>query len=116
MATNDRALMAAERDNQMLRDRWKRFNEKNKSAIQHTIGATITTASAFGFGYLQGRWPDKAQVGGLPVSLVAGGVLTVGAAMGWIPEAQYTGPLGTGGLACFGALEGLKKGQEAASK
>jgi len=116
MATNDRALMAAEREVQNYKDRIKRWNEKNKTTVQQVVGGTIAAGSAFGFGYVQGRYPDRAQVGGLPVSLVAGGILTVGTAMGWIPEAEYLGPVGVGGLACFGALEGLKKGQEAAQK
>lgn len=115
MATNDRAIMAAEAENANLRGRIKRFNEKNKAVIAQTVGASIAAGSAFGFGYLQGRYPERAQVGGLPISLVAGGAITVGCAMGWIPEAEYVAPIGVGGLAAFGALEGLKKGQAAAS-
>ncbi len=116
MASTEKALMQAERENQALKDRWKRFNEKNKNAIQQTVGGLLTGGSAFAFGYFQGRYPDRAQIGGVPASLVIGGGLLVGSAMGWIPEAEYVAPIGAGGLAAFGAIEGLKKGEEAKAK
>lgn len=117
MATgNDRQLMAAEREVQTLATRIKRMKDENKQAIEATVGAVLVTGGAFGFAFVEGRFPDRAQVGGLPISLIAGGLGTTLAAMGELPEEKYLGPLAQGALACYGALKGYKMGQEAKTK
>lgn len=112
------ALVALERENQSLSARWRSAREKAKAETGKLVDAALTSGSAFGFGYAQGRYPDKFQLGGAPLSLVIGGGLVVASVMGLMPKSaqDYGDAVGVGGLAAYAAIKGLQSGQDAAKK
>lgn len=99
----------------------QRFQNVKKRAAEESrlvVDAGITGGAAFGFAYVQGRYPTKAQIGTVPLSLVVGGGLIAASVMKWMPasSASYASALGTGALAAYAAERGFAAGQNAANK
>lgn len=108
--------MALAREIDTLRNRLGKVREKSKQEVEQITDAALTAGASFGFAYLQGRYPTKAQVGQVPLSLIAGGGLLIGGLMKWIPEGQYVASVGSGAIAAYAAMKGFASGQEAAQK
>ncbi len=114
---SDRALIALEKDNQTLRSRLKKLSGKDKEAVKQGIFTASAMGSAFGVSYLEARYPDKAQVASVPVSLLAGGVASIVGAMGYAGEnSDVIGMAGLGMLCAYGAKRGTESGNDAKAK
>lgn len=96
----------------------KTLRDKNKEAIGHTIGTAATMGSAFAVSYIEGRYPDKKDIFGVPVSLAAGVACTIAGVLGAGGDKTANAVLqsvGNGALAAYAAGRGLEMGREAQS-
>jgi len=113
------ALSHVRNANEKLQERIARIRTEHKSAIRETMGAGISIGTAFGIGYLEGRYPERMLhfIAGFPLSLVAGGVglALAGFEVGGAEAAQYIGDAGRGALAAWAAGAGGAIGREQAA-
>jgi len=113
------ALSHARVEREKLQERISRIKRDHKNAIRETVGAGITVATAFGVGYMEGRYPSYSNlIGSLPLSLVAGGALLTmaGLEVGGAEQAAYIGDAGRGCLAAWAAGSGGAFGREGLEK
>lgn len=112
------ALTHARTANERLQERISKIRNEHKIAIRETVGAGITIGTAFGIGYLEGRYPARMLnfVAGFPLSLIAGGVglALAGFEVGGPEAATYLGDAGRGALAAWAAGRGGDIGREQA--
>ncbi len=96
-----------------------RVREKAETAIGQGIEVAEVGATAFGFGYANGRWggdEGEIKVFGLPVDLGTGIALT-GLAMfgGFGKYAEHGVNVGAGAIASYGYRTGYQLGSDAAT-
>lgn len=93
----------------------QRLKNESKAATTQAVRTATTMGSAFGVGYIEGRYPDKKDIFGVPVSLATGIVATIAGVMGWAGKANTDVVLsvGDGCLAAYAARRGLELGKEA---
>jgi len=112
------ALSHVRTANERLQERINRIRTDHKSAIRETVGAGITIGTAFGIGYMEGRYPENMLhfIAGFPLSLVAGGVglALAGFEVGGPEAAAYIGDAGRGALAAWAAGRGGEIGRDQA--
>jgi hypothetical protein len=116
MANEHAALVAAESQINRLQGRLARVASEKKSEISKVVNAAATGATAFGLGYVEERYPDRAQIGGMQLSTVIGGLAFVAGALGWTGEDELMLSIGTGALAVSAAKKGSEAGKEAKKK
>lgn len=110
MATE--AIQHVREQKEKLMERIQRMRAEHATGVRETVGAGITVATAFGLGWFEGRYPDKANVAGIPITLFAGGVLLGLAAfeVGGKEDSIYLGDAGRGALAAWAAKRGADIG------
>ncbi len=95
----------------------KRVRDESAGAVKTGIATGLGMGAAYGLSYYEQRFPDRAQLLGVDVSLAVGGVALVAGAMGWAGESsEYAQALGAGALSAYAAKKGAQKGAEDRSK
>jgi hypothetical protein len=102
--------------NENLKGKLKKTEEEGASAIQKAIDAAVISASAFGFGWFESRYPDKSAILGVPVSLAVAGSAAIASAMGVEGADGLIESVGAGALASFATRKGAQYGAEARQK
>ena len=90
--------------------------QEQKTAFADTMETVMVAAGAFGISAVMARWPERAEVMGVPISLVLGLIAVGAVAMDWISDPELisgTTGLGRGMLAAFAADMGRNMGEEA---
>lgn len=84
-----------------------------------TVDAGVYAAASYGFGYVQGRYREKASLFGIPADLFAGvvlsgGALVAGDLLGYIPEGinPIVAAVGHAGLGAWAHTHGAGAGAE----
>ncbi len=99
-----------------MKNRLRRAQEKSKEATSAAIGTATTMGSAFAVSYIEGRYPDKKDIFGVPVSLALGVSATIAGVLGAGGDKTANAVLtstGNGALAAYAASRGLEMGREA---
>jgi DhnA family fructose-bisphosphate aldolase class Ia len=99
-----------------LKGRIKKYQEKSQKATEAAIGTAATMGSAFAVSYIEGRYPDKKDIFGVPVSLAVGVSATIAGVLGAGGDKTANAVLtsaGNGALAAYAAGRGLEMGREA---
>lgn len=116
MATNDRALIEAEKEIQSLRGRWQKAQIEHKHQIERGMEATTSVGASFLGGYAEERFPERAKIMGVETTIVIGGVMTAAGISDQVPYANLVTAGGVG-LLCAGLAErGRKMGRDALAK
>jgi len=116
MAVSEKALQKAEARADSYANKLKKLNEKSKEAMQAGLRTGVGMGSAFGMGYIEGRYPDKAKVLGVDLSLLVGVVGTAVGAFEMAGDDQTNSlveAVGNGALFAFAAKKGGEMGREA---
>ncbi len=93
--------------------RLKRMREESAGAIETAARTGLTMGGAFGLSWWEARFPDNKEVLGAPLSLIAGGALTVAAYMGWAGnQSSNVEALANGMLSVFAVQKGAEIGAE----
>jgi hypothetical protein len=116
MATEHAALVAAERDNQRLKGKLDRVLKDGKNALRQGVNSALTVGSAFGLSYLENRYPERAELAGMRLSLVVGGLALTAGALGWTGEDELALAVGNGALSANAAQRGATMGAEHRAK
>lgn len=116
MATEHAALVAAERDNQRLRGKLDRVLKDGKNALKQGVNSALTVGTAYGVAYFENRFPERAKVADMQISLVVGGLALTAGAMGWTGEDEIVMAIGNGALAANAASRGAAMGADAKAK
>lgn len=96
-----------------------RITKEAKVAMDGAVRTGTVMGSAFGMGYVEARYPDKAKVFGIDVSLLVGVGATTAGVFGWAGDQQsntIVEGIGIGALAHFAAKKGAQMGSEAANE
>ena len=115
--TNGMSNKAAERHVALLR-KYESKKELLKEGMERTTSAVLAFATGLGVGYVEGRYPEKSEVLGVPLPMVIGAVGLVSSL--FLPDeyAVYAIDIGNAGSAIYGrdlAYDlGQKKQQKAA--
>lgn len=105
--------------NQHLKGLLKKVREEGKSMTQKVVRTGSAAGSAFGLSWLEHRYPDKATILGMDLSLAVGLAASGAAAAGVIDDETTENAaegVGTGGICAFSAKKGAIKGDEAKNK
>lgn len=103
--------------NERLKRSLARVRNEGKAAVEAGIRTGAGMASAFGVAYVEARYPDKAKVFGIDLSLLVGVTGTAVGAFGLAGDKQtneVVEALGNGALFAFAAKKGSEMGAEAA--
>ena len=119
MASHERQL--AKKDD--IITRMKAANKKRSDEAGNAMQAGVRTGAgmgaAFGVGYFEHAWPDKAQVLGIDVSLLVGVLGTAVGAFGLAGKDKQTNDVieavGNGSLFAYAAKKGAEMGDEKAA-
>ncbi len=91
----------------------KKLREESTGAIETAARTGLTMGGAFGLAWWESRFPENKEVVGAPLSLVAGGALTVAAYMGWAgAQSSNVEALANGMLSVFAVQKGAEIGAE----
>ena len=119
MAASERQLAKKDATIERLKAWNKKRAEESKGAVVAGIRTGAGMGSAFGVGYFEHRYPDKAQVVGIDLSLLVGVIGTAVGAFGLAGKDKQTNELieavGNGALFAFAAKKGAEMGAEKAS-
>jgi hypothetical protein len=99
-----------------LRGRAKSLKEESRAQGEVVMRTATVGATAFGLGYVGGRYGERAEVFGIPPEIAAAVGGHVAAFAGWMPD-DYGHAIGDAGLAAYatglGAGMGVKAKTEA---
>lgn len=91
--------------------RLQRLKKESQKGVETGMRTGLTMASAFGVGWLKGKYPDKTEIIGLDAGLVIGAGLTFASLMGWAGNQEVVfESLGNGALASYAVSEGFRLG------
>lgn len=89
------------------------MREESSGAVDTAARTGLTMGGAFGLAWWESRFPENAEVMGAPLSLIAGGALTVAAYMGWAGnQSSNVEALANGMLSVFAVQKGREIGAE----
>lgn len=114
---DSRALAKAREQNERQKKMIARLRSKGEEATKTAVRTASAMGGAFAVSYVEGRYPDKSEIVGIPISLFAGIGLTVAGAMGWAGSrdtSELVQSAGDGCLAAYAARRGHEMGLEAA--
>ena len=118
MAATERALEKAQDESSRYSKALARVKDEGKKAMQAGIRTGAGMGTAFAVGYVEGRYPEKATVFGIDLSLLVGVAGTAVGAFGLTGD-QQTNELieaaGNGALFAFAAKKGSEIGKEKAA-
>jgi hypothetical protein len=118
MANGDLSKTELQQRQDRILARIRGMTLRQDQAVRETVGAGITIGTAFAIGWFEKRYPDNAEILGMPVSLVIGGAAIAAAAfeVGGQETAKYLGDAGRGALAAWAAQKGAELGDEQAQE
>jgi len=111
-----RALVKAREQNERQKALIKRLKSKGEDATKTAVRTAAAMGTSFAVSYVEGRYPDKSEILGIPVSLAVGVGLTVTGAMGWAGKesSELVQSAGDGALSAYAARRGYDMGMDAA--
>lgn len=113
---SDRKLNQLEKAAESAKRALARTRQEAKLAVQSGVKTGVGMGSAFGVSYIEARYPDKAKVFGLDVSLLIGVGATAAGALGYAGDKETNDvveAIGNGALAAFAAKKGAQMGADA---
>jgi hypothetical protein len=109
------ALAKKDDEIRSLRARFANIRKKENGVVRSLVDSALVSGSAFALAYYDARFPDKAEILGVPVALAVGGAALVTQLAGWAgSESDLIGSVGTGALAAYAAAKGATMGAAAA--
>ncbi len=111
-------LQKSEEREGRLRKTLDRMKEESKQAMAAGIRTGAGMGTAFGVAYIEARYPDKAKVFGIDLSLLLGVTGTAVGAFGLAGDEQTNSVVeaaGNGALFAFAAKKGTEMGAEKAA-
>lgn len=119
MAVSERQMQKVEAEKERLRRTLAKVKKEGQVAVQAGIRTGAGMASAFGVAYTEQRYPDKAKVFGIDLSLLVGVTGTAVGAFGLAGDRQTNDiveAIGNGALFAFAAKRGGEMGSDARTK
>lgn len=113
----EKAIVVAQEENDRLITRIHKFRKESEAMTKQAISSVAALGSAYGVGYVKGRYPDKATVFGHDISAVASVAGFVASMTGVLGKESYIAHaigMGTGGK--WLGDKGEVKGKEDATK
>lgn len=108
------ALARKENEIAKLRKRFSDVRKKENGVVRKIVDSAVVSGSAFALAYFDARYPDKAEILGVPVALALGAACTITQLAGWAgAEGDLVGSVGTGAMAAFAAAKGATMGAAA---
>jgi len=95
-----------------LKSRLKNRSEEMKQNEEQLLTTATTTGTAFAIGYVDGRYQERAEVFGIPASVLVGLAGHVAGFAGFGPSTVMHS-VGDGGLAAYAVTLGAGLGQKA---
>lgn len=115
MAVSDRQLAKVEAEKDRLRRSLARIKTEGEAAVEAGIQTGAGMASAFGVAYAEQKYPDKAKIFGIDLSLLIGvGATAVGAfnLAGDKQTSRVVQAVGNGSLFAWAAKRGAQMAAE----
>lgn len=113
MASAETTIIKQQDEIKRLSGRIKKASMDYKRQIAEGTETVAAAGAAAGFGYFEGRYPDKSTVLGLPAAALVGGGLVAASLFELVPDEPAIRGLGVGALCAAAHAFGLKKGQAA---